>query len=1527
MDLAVVETLSPTIGYSRSVDQRAQPEFSSTRRTSSLKWSSIPADLRPFCAGVPLSRPRPQFASRGEGRGSQSSGAAHCTPRRGGRGPSSQFASRGLTERAGGGGGSLTKVQARDCRCTLPRDGQGRWPQHDTILSLQPARSTTRIILGPKGMSQQSMVLFLKYVAGDRVRISLTRKLLTSPRSCVRARVYDDDVIQMDDSRRKHKVNQNTEAKPRVVPQTPTANPQQNGVACQQHVGTTFANQRLVTYLRASSHAHRVHFAAHVGIRKFHEFNDLLAILHSSVYTRASDVCSLAATPESSQCYFTPGRKGTRYFFPCKPAIGSVSEVAVGVTNRDTSITSRSNHCAAVHGLNKPSRASIAHHRQGRTEAQSVRAESHAGGREFDSTPRGKALDHCGLDGPPSRQFLKIGNFDDYPTLGERRRASRATSGDGISEDGLNKLLIREVTQMEEAVAQKSANLPKVGKGERGFADSTGIREEVKPETPTTPAYAEDKRVLRAARRQGRLVRNAACESRLRLGGRERAPAAGADFYSQLAPRREIWGRRRQLSASFTSQLHRQKTSSGRRIVQAMHGKLGSPLVDDRPIMNAVKYWVVSGLVWTNWTMVSPNIDANRTGIHAVVAIGDSLLICLKCHYTRQQNGANSQQKLVERCLLISAWPGNIIASRLPSQEEKLSQHALANQARAPFPQSRFSRGFPVYPALAFRHCFIPQSPSSALLTLDPQLHSPIKYKEVGNEVVERGRIRRFSSHSALTVTSNFSEALLKFYFQRIFRRLMTVKHSHFCFLRITGSWINGACLKNCRPITTVGGKNKCLDGVYLASELIRELLVALVITAQLYVTKLIGSSWTGKFDNVTGDLHMVEESTVCMEVDHKQGFQISAQFPRLLGAGFLCEQPPLVHGEVCRLPRERDEEWYRRKRGIISIKQHSRRITYIGGERVEQECNTGLPHSIVILDRYLTILRPLFTAPRLTFKSVLYSPLVVRSAARLTYEDARRRRPKQCPGYWLGLSDERPNGVAVSFGAGVSILRLVAQGSKAHLVSDWLLCGERMFYWLAYWLAVQRHDGNTARFARRSDEALGVRVRVARIAPSLLDLGTQGQENFGTSKTRRMGCAAYFRASVIRSLVAVPVSSHLASGQVAWDSEIVFMQVCYYLSILVLFDKKGQENFASWMTCRLDSSVLCILELQLCVHWLLPHTRHGPGKVRVGSEHAAGVVIDAPLRSWTGMARCSDGKRRGLPDDLGKHAPSGRPACVCRQLDPDRVSHTFTAACVLVSPVSLPRFLTLDAGFPWGSIPLLKTSIIGAVVPERLDCSPPTKTNRVQYPACSLRIFVSGNRSGRCLWSVGFLGDLPFPPPPFHSGAAPYSPRFTPIGSKHLDVKIRPNLCTHSLAHTTAALKVLSNSVRMYCVMGDLGRILDEIRPCRKVWENARRRVVGSRGRNCRRCTLFGASNPAAIRDSESALVQFSASVRAIQLSTDTTARLADTARATILLGAHNKRKGEVQLKSSLPIRTAGAVVCPERRGFSAQQASPKAN
>ncbi|KAJ8873453.1 hypothetical protein PR048_024270 [Dryococelus australis] len=61
------------------------------------------------------------------------------------------------------------------------------------------------------------------------------------------------------------------------------------------------------------------------------------------------------------------------------------------------------------------------------------------------------------------------------------------------------------------------------------------------------------------------------------------------------------------------------------------------------------------------------------------------------------------------------------------------------------------------------------------------------------------------------------------------------------------------------------------------------------------------------------------------------------------------------------------------------------------------------------------------------------------------------------------------------------------------------------------------------------------------------------------------------------------------------------------------------------------------------------------------------------------------------------------------------------------------------------------------AMVAERLACLPPTKSILVQSPGRSLGIFACGNRAGRCRYSAGFLGDLPFPPP-FYSGAAPYS-------------------------------------------------------------------------------------------------------------------------------------------------------------------------
>ncbi|KAJ8868948.1 hypothetical protein PR048_030489 [Dryococelus australis] len=78
-----------------------------------------------------------------------------------------------------------------------------------------------------------------------------------------------------------------------------------------------------------------------------------------------------------------------------------------------------------------------------------------------------------------------------------------------------------------------------------------------------------------------------------------------------------------------------------------------------------------------------------------------------------------------------------------------------------------------------------------------------------------------------------------------------------------------------------------------------------------------------------------------------------------------------------------------------------------------------------------------------------------------------------------------------------------------------------------------QRNDGNTARLARRSDEALEVRVSVARIAPSLLDLGRGG--SFRKCWIKCEQPAGGSGQNVSRFAYAIRVFGRRA-GQDAWD-------------------------------------------------------------------------------------------------------------------------------------------------------------------------------------------------------------------------------------------------------------------------------------------------------------------------------------------------------------------------------------------------------
>ncbi|KAJ8885957.1 hypothetical protein PR048_012163 [Dryococelus australis] len=101
---------------------------------------------------------------------------------------------------------------------------------------------------------------------------------------------------------------------------------------------------------------------------------------------------------------------------------------------------------------------------------------------------------------------------------------------------------------------------------------------------------------------------------------------------------------------------------------KAFFRTFGSPLVDDRPITNALKCRVVSGVVWTNRTIVSSYTDTNRTDPARLTSYqGDPTEV-------RTPAGFTPDFHKLESC-----WAMPLVGG--------------------------FSRGFSVHPVPSFRHC------------------------------------------------------------------------------------------------------------------------------------------------------------------------------------------------------------------------------------------------------------------------------------------------------------------------------------------------------------------------------------------------------------------------------------------------------------------------------------------------------------------------------------------------------------------------------------------------------------------------------------------------------------------------------------------------------------------------------------------------------------------------------------------------------------------------------------------------------
>ncbi|KAJ8875019.1 hypothetical protein PR048_022909 [Dryococelus australis] len=153
------------------------------------------------------------------------------------------------------------------------------------------------------------------------------------------------------------------------------------------------------------------------------------------------------------------------------------------------------------------------------------------------------------------------------------------------------------------------------------------------------------------------------------------------------------------------------------RIVDFGQYHLGTPLVDDRPVMNALKYRVVSSAVWTNRTVVSSNTATNRTGVLAVV---DAAIMSKTRRASREDsNGAapsdrvfqfssdSRRARLGESC---PAWAYHLSknisrAARassvpwFPSLHRRASRRAFPYTASPTFPPSKL-RNVPPPPSL-----------------------------------------------------------------------------------------------------------------------------------------------------------------------------------------------------------------------------------------------------------------------------------------------------------------------------------------------------------------------------------------------------------------------------------------------------------------------------------------------------------------------------------------------------------------------------------------------------------------------------------------------------------------------------------------------------------------------------------------------------------------------------------------------------------------------------------------------------------
>ncbi|KAJ8876919.1 hypothetical protein PR048_021369 [Dryococelus australis] len=222
-----------------------------------------------------------------------------------------------------------------------------------------------------------------------------------------------------------------------------------------------------------------------------------------------------------------------------------------------------------------------------------------------------------------------------------------------------------------------------------------------------------------------------------------------------------------------------------------------------------------------------------------------------------------------------------------------------------------------------------------------------------------------------------------------------------------------------------------------------------------------------------------------------------------------------------------------------------------------------------------------------------------------------------------------------------------------------------------------------------------------------------------------------------------------------------------------------------------IDTAVKGGRDVRTCQVWArdLANGRINPGRLAVRGRDSSSPPIGRPKlrtrwqertcrgRVWRYLAAAlRDGLSANIAAITWLEAGAGHRLTAALTKTPHNFSTRCTVFRIICCDVYLePRHKRLHTQ---DTTQAQKHCYKGAAVAERLDCSPPTKANWVQFPA-------SGNRAGRRSCPAVFFSGIPRVLRPFESGAAPFSPHFILIGSQDLAVESRPNIAAQLQRHT----------------------------------------------------------------------------------------------------------------------------------------------